>query len=87
MYSFGQFRDSSRNSLRNPYTQPLFGYPVTSRAWVGALGESGAAAVLEHNFLQGFQAFARVDVTDVGRPTFSQSTCPRPTDGFCVEVN
>jgi len=32
--------------------------------------------------LEGFQVYARVDVTDVGRPAFPQSTCPYPTDGF-----
>jgi len=53
-----------------------------SRAWAGALGESGAAAVLEHKFCLWFQVFARVDVTDEGRFTFSQSVCPCPADGF-----
>jgi len=46
------------------------------------MGESGAAAVLEHKFCPCLQVFARLDVTDVGRPAFSQSARPRPTDGF-----
>jgi len=49
---------------------------------VGALGGSGAGAVLEHKFRLWFQAYARVDVTDGGRPAFSQSARPCPADGF-----
>jgi len=54
----------------------------TSRTWAGALGKSGTAAVLEHKFYPDSQAFTKVDVTDEGRPAFSQSICPCPTDGF-----
>jgi len=39
-----------------------------------ALGESRAAAVLEHKFCPCLQVFASVDVTDEGRFTFSQSS-------------
>ena len=54
---------------------------------MGALGESWAAAVLEHKFCLGFQVSARVDVTDGGRPTFPQSTHQCPADGFIfVEI-
>jgi len=53
-----------------------------SRTWAGALGKSGTAAVLEHKFYPDSQASANVDVTDEGRPAFSQSICPCPTDGF-----
>jgi len=72
----------SANHPPNKRGQWLF--PLASRTRAGALGESGAAAVLEHKFHTESQAFTRVDVTDVGCHTFSQSTCPCTAHGLAL---